>query len=167
MVAAFVIGIGIGLALGILLGLVIADMSTSSTLINIPMPSGPIHGNVTGIIDANTLEINGVQVRTTLVDVPEPDEFPNADIMYPINSSCPIGSPAAYDVDDLMPEDGDGVALAAIWCDKMGQGQPAQRPDIRLRIWHSVLWGERVPACAVAGRGLQEARGMIPRGTLQ
>ena len=124
MVAAFVIGIGIGLALGILLGLVIADMSTSPTLINTPMPSGPIHGNVTGIIDANTLEINGVQVRTTLVDVPEPDEFPNVDIMYPINRSCPIGSPAAYDVDDLVPEDGDGVALAAIWCDKMGRDNP-------------------------------------------
>ena len=56
MVAAFVIGIGIGLALGILLGLAIADMSTSSTPINVPIQSGPIYGNVTGIIDANTLE---------------------------------------------------------------------------------------------------------------
>ena len=98
MVAAFVIGIGIGLTLGILLGLAIADMSAPSTLLNIPMLSGPIYGNVTDIIDANTLEINGVKVRTTLVGVPEPDEFPNVDIMYPINRSCPIGSPAAYDV---------------------------------------------------------------------
>ena len=55
MVAAFVIGIGIGLTLGILLGLAIADMSAPSTLLNIPMLSGPIYGNVTGIIDANTL----------------------------------------------------------------------------------------------------------------
>ena len=124
MVAAFVIGIGIGLALGIMLGLVIADMSASSTLLNSPIQSGPIYGNVTGIIDANTLEINGVQVRTTLVDMPEPDEFPNINIMSPINRSCPIGSPAAYDIDDLMPEDDDGVALATIWCDKMGRDNP-------------------------------------------
>ena len=124
MVAAFVIGIGIGLALGILLGLVIADMSASSTLLVIPTQSGPIYGNVTGIIDANTLEINGVQIRTTLVDMPEPDEFLNVDIMSPINRSCPIGSPAAYDIDDLMPEDGDGIVLAAIWCDKMGRDNP-------------------------------------------
>ena len=124
MVAAFVIGIGIGLALGILLGLVIADMSASSILLNAPIQSGPIYGNVTGIIDANTLEINGVLVRTALVAKSDQSDFPNPSVMLPITYSCSIGTLAAYDIDDLMPEDGDGIALAAIWCDKMGKDNP-------------------------------------------
>ena len=92
MVAAFVIGIGIGLALGILLGFVIADMSASSTLLDVPIQSGPIYGNITGIIDANTLEINGVLVRTTLVAKSDQSDFPNPSVMLPITYSCPIGT---------------------------------------------------------------------------
>ena len=113
--------LGIGLITGIMLSLGISDMSAP------PTPSAPpssVYGTVTGIVDSNTLEIDGVHVRTALVDTPDQGEAGYDNAVSVIERACPVGSPAAYDIDDLLPEDEHGIALAAIWCNKMGKNYP-------------------------------------------
>jgi len=73
-------------------------------------------GQVTRVVDGDTLDVSGDRIRLVLVDAPErATRFGPAATEY-LRELCPLGSTALVDQDDLQQTDNYGRILAVIWC---------------------------------------------------
>jgi len=78
--------------------------------------AGCYSGNVTRIIDGDTIEVDGVRIRLVLVDAPEPSQVGGFEATNFIHQSCPISSQVTLDQDDRQLNDNYGRMLAIVWC---------------------------------------------------
>jgi micrococcal nuclease len=71
-----------------------------------------LQGTVTGIVDGDTIDVDGTRIRLALVDTPERGESGFMEATQFTASLCPIGSTAQVDVDDgQAPSYGRTVAV--------------------------------------------------------
>ncbi len=75
-----------------------------------------IEGEVTRIVDGDTLYIEGVKIRLALVDSPEVGEAGYDEAKDFASSICPEGSQATADQDDWQLEDQYGRMIAVVYC---------------------------------------------------
>lgn len=73
-------------------------------------------GSVTKIVDGDTIHIDAIRYRLTLIDTPERDEAGFWEAKRALEDLCPRGSLAYYDTDDIRPFDKYGRHLAVVWC---------------------------------------------------
>jgi micrococcal nuclease len=73
-------------------------------------------GEVTRIIDGDTLEVDGVKIRLALVDAPESREPGFQEALQFTAIVCPVGSIAYVDIDDGQPRDKYGRTVAVVYC---------------------------------------------------
>lgn len=78
--------------------------------------AGCFYGNVTRIIDGDTIEADGNRVRLVLVDAPESSQVGGFEATNFIYQNCPVGSQVILDQDDLQLYDNYGRMLAVAWC---------------------------------------------------
>jgi endonuclease YncB( thermonuclease family) len=57
-------------------------------------------GNVTRIVDGDTLDVNGIRIRLSLVNAPETGQEHYTEAKRLAELLCPIGNPALVDQDD-------------------------------------------------------------------
>ncbi|MFQ6107753.1 MAG: thermonuclease family protein [Thermoplasmata archaeon] len=75
-----------------------------------------LEGEVTKIVDGDTLYIEGVKIRLALVDTPEFGKEGYEEATEFAASLCPVGSQATADQDDWQLEDRYGRMLAVVYC---------------------------------------------------
>jgi endonuclease YncB( thermonuclease family) len=75
------------------------------------------NGTVTEIIDGDTLKVNNVSIRLTLIDAPEYNEEGWNETKELALSICPIGSKAIVDEDDGQNESY-GRIVAVVYCNR-------------------------------------------------
>ena len=75
-----------------------------------------ISGNVSRIIDGDTIEVNDISIRFALSSAPEIDEEGGAASKKFIEVLCPVGSDVIVDQDDLQPFDKYGRMIGVIHC---------------------------------------------------
>ena len=75
-----------------------------------------ISGNVTNVIDGDTIEVNGKPIRIALVSAPELDQVGGLDAKEFVTSICPVGSPVLVDEDDGQIEGSYDRMIAMIHC---------------------------------------------------
>jgi micrococcal nuclease len=74
-------------------------------------------GNVTHVVDGDTLDINGIRVRLTLVDTPERGQPGFKEAKEFVNTSC-LGKKGELDVDDGQRRgDRYGREIGVVYCD--------------------------------------------------
>ncbi|MBS3053522.1 MAG: thermonuclease family protein [Candidatus Aenigmarchaeota archaeon] len=74
------------------------------------------YGNVSRILDGDTIEVDGDSVRLVLVAAPETYEQGGAEATSFIAQNCPVGSEVLVDQDDWQMHDDYGRMLAVVWC---------------------------------------------------
>lgn len=77
-------------------------------------------GNVTRIVDGDTLDVDQRRIRLVLVNTPERGDAGFSEATAFTRSACPVGSAAVYVVDSMQGEDRYGRIVAAVWCDGTG-----------------------------------------------
>lgn len=75
-----------------------------------------LEGEVTRIVDGDTLYIEGVKIRLALVDSPEVGEAGYDEAKDFAADICPEGSQATADQDDWQLEDQYGRMIAVVYC---------------------------------------------------
>jgi endonuclease YncB( thermonuclease family) len=104
----------------VIVGFVIVSLIFS--VIPPPEPSGNggsgenFTGEVTNIVDGDTLYVDDVKIRLVLVDTPEAGEAGYAEAKDFAAGICPEGSQATADQDDWQLEDQYGRMLAVVYC---------------------------------------------------
>jgi Staphylococcal nuclease homologue len=74
-------------------------------------------GNVTHVVDGDTLDINGIRVRLTLVDTPEKGQPGFKEAKEFVNTNC-LGKKGELDVDDGQRRgDRYGREIGIVYCD--------------------------------------------------
>ncbi|HEU04398.1 hypothetical protein LCGC14_2714100 [marine sediment metagenome] len=73
-------------------------------------------GNVTKIVDGDTIHVNGNSIRFALASTPELDEFGGLDAKHFVEQICPVGSEALVDEDDRQTLGSYGRMIAVIYC---------------------------------------------------
>jgi micrococcal nuclease len=76
-----------------------------------------LKGEVTNVVDGDTLYIGDVKIRLALVDTPEVGEPGYEDAKNFTATLCPVGSQATADQDDLQLQDSFGRMLAVVYCE--------------------------------------------------
>jgi micrococcal nuclease len=79
-----------------------------------------INGIVTSITDGDTLQVNGVPIRLTLVNTPEPNEPRYAEAKAFVESVCVVGTRALVDEDDGQPEGSFERLIGLVYCGGTG-----------------------------------------------
>jgi micrococcal nuclease len=81
------------------------------------------NGAVTKVVDGDTLDVNNISIRLTLVNAPEYTERDGSDneeggfeAMEFASSVCPIGSKAIVDEDDGQTAGSYGRIIAVVYC---------------------------------------------------
>ncbi len=74
------------------------------------------NGKITRIIDGDTLEVEGISIRLSLVNTPEKDEVGFTEAMEFTASLCPIGTSVLVDEDDEQTEGSFGRMIAKVYC---------------------------------------------------
>lgn len=90
---------------------------------NSPVPSSECQGQadclsgiVTEIVDGDTLDVNNVRIRLTLVNTPERGESGYQEAKVFIESMCPVGSKALVDEDDGQKEGSFDRVIGLVYC---------------------------------------------------
>lgn len=90
---------------------------------NSPVPSSECQGQadcfsgiVTEIVDGDTLDVNNVRIRLTLVNTPERGESGYQEAKEFIESMCPVGSKALVDEDDGQKEGSFDRVIGLVYC---------------------------------------------------
>ena len=74
------------------------------------------NGTVTRIVDGDTIEVDNVSIRLSLVDAPEYDEEGGVEAMEYALTICPVGSVAKVDEDDGQTEGNYDRIIAVVYC---------------------------------------------------
>lgn len=75
-----------------------------------------ISGNVTSVIDGDTIEVNDKPIRIALVSAPEIDQVMGLEAKEFVTTICPVGSPVLVDEDDGQIEGSYDRMIAMIHC---------------------------------------------------
>ena len=75
-----------------------------------------ISGNITSVIDGDTIEVNDKPVRIALVSAPELDQVGGLEAKEFVKTICPDGSPVLVDEDDGQIEGNYDEMIAMIHC---------------------------------------------------
>ncbi len=78
-----------------------------------------ITGNVTSVIDGDTIKVDGQSIRFALSSAPELNEFDGDTAKAFIENLCPVGSIALVDEDDLQTKGSYGRILGVVYCNGM------------------------------------------------
>ena len=73
-------------------------------------------GEVTRIVDGDTIHVDGKPVRLSLVDTPEKNRSGFERATMHTRDTCPVGSVILVDLDDTQPRDRFGRQIAKITC---------------------------------------------------
>lgn len=73
-------------------------------------------GNVTKIVDGDTLDVNGIRIRLSLVNTPEIGGEHYTEAKRLAELLCPIGSPALVDQDDGQRGGSYGRMIGEVHC---------------------------------------------------
>lgn len=75
------------------------------------------YGNVTRIIDGDTIDVDSVRIRLVLVDAPELTHRGGVEAAAFVLDTCPVGSQVLIDQDDWQLYDDYSRMLGVVWCE--------------------------------------------------
>jgi endonuclease YncB( thermonuclease family) len=73
-------------------------------------------GNVTKVVDGDTVDVNGIRIRLSLVDTPERGQANFTEAKNLASKLCPIGSTALVDQDDGQRGGSFGRMVGKVYC---------------------------------------------------
>jgi micrococcal nuclease len=73
-------------------------------------------GNITKVVDGDTVDINGIRIRLSLVDTPEVGQTNYSEAKNLAIQLCPIGSMALVDQDDGQKGGSYGRMIGEVYC---------------------------------------------------
>ena len=76
-------------------------------------------GEVTEIVDGDTIKVAGQSIRFALVDTPEYGDMGYSQARNFIASICPVGSTVLVDEDDMQTQGSYGRIIAVVYCNGM------------------------------------------------
>lgn len=74
------------------------------------------YGNVTKIVDGDTIDVDGIRIRLAIVNTPEAGEPGYQEAKDFTGSTCPVGSEVVVDEDDLQRGGSYGRMIAEVRC---------------------------------------------------
>jgi micrococcal nuclease len=95
---------------------ILSMVSTSSAVIGCLGNADCIQGTVTDIVDGDTLDVDSIRIRLTLVNTPEIGEAGYDEATAFTLSLCPVGSQALVDEDDIQTGGSFGRMVAKVTC---------------------------------------------------
>jgi micrococcal nuclease len=75
-------------------------------------------GIVTEIVDGDTLDVNNVRIRLSMVNTPEKGDPGYDEVTDTTESECPVGSEALVDEDDGQTAGNYGRLIGVIYCNE-------------------------------------------------
>jgi micrococcal nuclease len=80
-------------------------------------------GNVTKVVDGDTIDVNGIRIRLSLIDTPERGKEHFLESTRLAEKLCPVGSLALVDQDDGQKQGSYGRMIGKVFCnyDKTNQ----------------------------------------------
>ena len=76
-------------------------------------------GKVTEVVDGDTLDVNNVRIRLTLVNTPEVHESGYSDAKHFTETKCKVGTHAMVDEDDGQKGGSYGRMIGLVYCENM------------------------------------------------
>lgn len=76
-------------------------------------------GIVTEVVDGDTLDVNNVRIRLSLVNTPEVNEAGYSDAKHFTGTSCKVGSHALVDEDDGQKGGSYGRMIGLVYCENL------------------------------------------------
>lgn len=74
------------------------------------------YGVVTKVVDGDTIDVNDIRIRLSLVDTPERGEPLYREATAFVSSRCPVGLTVLVDEDDRQTGGSYGRMIGAVWC---------------------------------------------------
>jgi endonuclease YncB( thermonuclease family) len=74
------------------------------------------NGNITKVVDGDTVDVNGIRIRLSLVDTPERGQINYTESRNFVIQLCPIGSIALVDQDDGQKGGSYGRMIGEVYC---------------------------------------------------
>ncbi len=112
--------------LGLSLCMIILTLTLYMAIIEITISSGVqsecngtaacFRGNVTKVVDGDTLDVNGIRIRLSLVNAPEIGQEHYTEAKRLVELLCPIGNPVLVDQDDGQREGSYGRMIGEVHC---------------------------------------------------
>ena len=102
-------------------------------------------GKVTGIVDGDTLDINNIRVRLTLVNTPERGEDGYTEAKEFVKSVCSIGTNVLVDEDDGQKEGSYDRLIGLVYCvgdDNSSNNKGALLNEVLLQRGYAVVFEE-------------------------
>ena len=102
-------------------------------------------GKVTGIVDGDTLDINNIRVRLTLVNTPERGEAGYTEAREFVKSVCSIGTDVLVDEDDGQKEGSYDRLIGLVYCvsdDNSSNKKGALLNEVLLQRGYAVVFEE-------------------------
>lgn len=102
-------------------------------------------GKVTGIVDGDTLDINNIRVRLTLVNTPERGEAGYTEAKEFVKSVCSIGTNVLVDEDDGQKEGSYDRLIGLVYCvgdDNSSNNKGALLNGVLLQRGYAVVFEE-------------------------
>lgn len=102
-------------------------------------------GKVTGIVDGDTLDINNIRVRLTLVNTPERGEAGYTEAREFVKSVCRIGTDVLVDEDDGQKEGSYDRLIGLVYCvgdDNSSNKKGALLNEVLLQRGYAVVFEE-------------------------
>ncbi len=102
-------------------------------------------GKVTGIVDGDTLDINNIRVRLTLVNTPERGEAGYTEAKEFVKSVCSIGTNVLVDEDDGQKEGSYDRLIGLVYCvgdDNSSNNKGALLNEVLLQRGYAVVFEE-------------------------
>src|ERR687895_690523 len=102
-------------------------------------------GKVTGIVDGDTLDINNIRVRLTLVNTPERGEAGYTEAREFVKSVCSIGTDVLVDEDDGQKEGSYDRLIGLVYCvgdDNSSNKKEALLNEVLLQRGYAVVFEE-------------------------
>jgi endonuclease YncB( thermonuclease family) len=95
-------------------------------------------GNVTKVVDGDTLDVNNVRIRLALVNTPEVNEPGYLEAKQFVELSCAVGSKANVDEDDGQKGGSFGRMIAKVYC----SNNPVPLNELLLNSSHANIMPE-------------------------
>jgi hypothetical protein len=97
-------------------------------------------GTVTEIVDGDTIDINNVRVRLTLVNTPERGESGYTKAIDLVESACGVGTKALVDEDDGQKEGSFGRLIGLVYCGDDGIDNKKSLNELLLEGGYAVIY---------------------------